>query len=376
MMQGVKTKTFIIFSILTIIMAGVFGFGGACLALYIFNGTEGGIVENGRNTEENVAEVETADKLHENVQMIDGEYLSIPEIYRLCSDSIVEITTETVQSAGPLRQFIASGAGSGVIITGDGYIVTCNHVVEGARLITVHLKNGENYNATMVGQDKKTDLAILKIEAGDLAKAIPGDSDSLIVGEPAFAIGNPLGELGGTMSEGIISALDREIIIEGENMELLQTTAAVNPGNSGGGLFNGRGELIGIVNAKSSGTGIEGLGFAIPANIAIEVAEQIIAYGYVQGRPDLGVELIDFTDPRLALFYGVLNTGVYVLEVKEENGLLPRDRIVSIDGVEVESTAEVKEIVDKHQAGDELALRVQRGNNILDLTVTLGQATS
>ena len=168
--------------------------------------------------------------------------------------------------------------------------------------------------------DAKTDLAVLKIEATGLTPAVFGDSDQLVVGETAVAIGNPLGELGGTVTSGIISALSRDVIIDGQTMTLLQTNAAINPGNSGGGLFNSAGELIGIVNAKSSGTGIEGLGFAIPGNTVKSVVEELMINGYVTGRLDTGIEVVDLTLQSTAFQYGVSRTGIYVLSVTGTDG--------------------------------------------------------
>lgn len=301
--------------------------------------------------------------------------LTIPEIASIALKSVVEITTETVQTGSRMRQYISQGAGSGVIITQDGYIVTNHHVIDGASRITVTTSEGKNYTASLVGTDKRTDLAVIKIDAEGLQPAVFGNSDELVVGELAVAVGNPLGELGGTVTEGIISALNRDIIIDGEKMNLLQTSAAINPGNSGGGLFNSRGQLIGIVNAKSSGLGIEGLGFAIPINTVKEVVEQIMTYGYVRGRVDLGVTLIDVTDIRTALMYRLQNMGVYVLEVTDEDSLFqPGDRIVSIDGVEVESSDQVEEVIQQHKVGDVLDVVIQRGRRLLQLRLVLKEA--
>lgn len=207
--------------------------------------------------------------------------LKIPEIVVLTADSIVEVYTETVVNGGRFGQYIVEGAGSGVIISADGYIVTNNHVIDGTEKITVRLKNGTEYEATLIGRDSKTDIAVLKINEKDLKPVVFGDSDELVVGELAVAIGNPLGMLGGTVTDGIISALSRNIDIDGQMMNLLQMSAAVNPGNSGGGLFNRYGELVGIVNAKASGYDIEGLGFAIPINIVKSVIDDLIKYSYV-----------------------------------------------------------------------------------------------
>lgn len=301
--------------------------------------------------------------------------LSIPEIVQLAGPSVVEITTETVKTDLVMRQYISGGAGSGVIIAPDGYIVTNYHVIDGARRISVTTHDGRNFEAKVVGKDPQTDLAVLKVEATGLRPAVFGDSDKLVVGELAVAIGNPLGELGGTVTEGIISALNRDIIIDGQTMNLLQTSAAINPGNSGGGLFNSKGELIGIVNAKSSGLGIEGIGFAIPSNTVQDIAWQLVEYGYVRGRVEVGVTLVDIADVRAAMLYGVPRLGVYVISVLyEDTGFQPGDRIVSVEGREINSSKEFKNIISGYKVGDNLKVVVQRGRSFIELQVTLREA--
>lgn len=185
--------------------------------------------------------------------------IDLADIVDETSPSVVEVFTETKQVSNWFQEYVTEGAGSGVVLSEDGYIVTNHHVIDGANTIKVRLSNGQAYTATLTGTDEKTDLAVLKINASGLKAAKLTDSTTVRVGDFVIAIGNPLGELGGTVTEGIISAKDREITIDGETMTLLQTSAAVNPGNSGGGLFNLSGELVGVVNAKSSGNDIEGL---------------------------------------------------------------------------------------------------------------------
>lgn len=364
-------KTLVSLLIATILFSGLFGFGGAYLANHIFNdNTEAALIECYTATGEPISFVAESGlslgMLYEN-----RADLSVPEVYSRNADSVVEIRTETVQSAGRMGQYVFSGAGSGVIITANGYIVTNNHVVNGAQTIIVRLNSGESYRASLIGRDVRTDIAVLKIDARGLKPVVFGDSGKIIIGEQAVVIGNPLGELGGTVTEGIISSLDRDIVVDGESMTLLQTSAAVNPGNSGGGLFNNRGELVGIVNAKSGGFGIEGLGFAIPVNTAAAVIEQIINFGYVPGRPILGVRLIDITDPGTASYYRVQNPGVYVYESMALNELQTADRIISINGREVRNTIEVRKLIDQFAVGDTVTVRVQRGTNELELQITL-----
>ncbi len=183
--------------------------------------------------------------------------LSISQVSALTADSVVEIQTERTMTDWRMGQYTSTGAGSGVIIDQKGYILTNQHVIDGASTIVVGLRNGDSYPAVLIGSDHKTDIALLKIEADNLTTAVFGDSSTLVVGEIAIAIGNPLGQLGGTVTDGIISALDRELSFDGKTMNLLQTNAAINPGNSGGGLFNIYGELIGIFVAISFCTDVE-----------------------------------------------------------------------------------------------------------------------
>jgi len=373
--SSMNKKMIIVICAITILLSGLFGFGGAYLAYLVFPASYN---NQAQCPEQSANAISTA--VVDNGQSLSYLYeacveLSVPDVYSRNADSVVEITTESVQSAGIMGQYIFSGAGSGIIITADGYVVTNNHVVNGAQTIIVRLNNGQSYRATLVGRDVRTDIAVLKIEANGLKPVVFGDSDKITIGELAVAIGNPLGELGGTVTEGIISALDRDISVDGESMKLLQTSAAVNPGNSGGGLFNSRGELIGIVNAKSGGLNVEGLGFAIPINIAAEIIEQIIDFGYVPGRPVLGVRLIDITDPGTAMYYRVPELGVYVFEAVIPNGLQTADRIISINNRPVGSTRDVREIVDLYEVGDTVRVLVQRGISELELNITLIEET-
>ena len=303
----------------------------------------------------------------------NSKELTIPEIVKKVADTVVEITTEHMVSGGFFSQYISEGAGSGVIISADGYIITNNHVVEDATKITVRMRDGSVYTGTLVGRDSESDIAVVKIEARNLPFAVFGDSDTLVVGELAVVIGNPLGELGGTVTEGIISALNRDISVGTQLMNLLQTSAAVNPGNSGGGLFNNKGEVMGIVNAKSGGTDVEGLGFAIPANAARAAAEDLIQYGYIPGRVDLGFTMVDVADSLTAMMYRVSGTGVYVSGPVGDIGLRSGDRIISVDGKAVTNSEDVWRIVDEHKIGDSISLLVQRGSQQVTAEIELKQ---
>lgn len=266
---------------------------------------------------------------------------STQEVAEKAANSVVEITTESVVSGQYMQQYVSTGAGSGVIISKDGYIITNNHVIDGASNITVTLKNGKSYTAKLIGKDNQVDVALLKIEETGLSPVTFGDSDNLKVGETAVAIGNPLGKLGGTVTSGIISALNREITIGGETMNLLQTNAAINPGNSGGGLFNANAELVGLVVAKSSGSDVEGLGFAIPINDVVNILQDLMDHGYVTGRPSLGVSLTDISEDQL-FSYRLDEAGTYVAQVTsgsaaEKAGIKLGDLLVKIDDTEITS---------------------------------------
>jgi serine protease Do len=316
-----------------------------------------------------------------NTSNTTAEKGDLAAVVESTQNSVVEITTKNVTTNQFMQQYVTEGAGSGVIITEDGYIITNHHVINGASEVTVRMKDGTEYPAKIIGSDQESDIAVIKVEASGLKAAVLGDSSKLAVGETCLAIGNPLGELGGTVTEGIISALDREIAIDGQTMTLLQTSAAINPGNSGGGLFNAKGELIGIVNAKTSASGIEGLGFAIPINTAKEIAEELMNNGYVTGRVQLGVTLLTIADDQTATQYRVSEKGVYVSEISANSdayygGMKVGDRIVSVNGTEITTADEVKQVVEDSSVGDVLKFTVVRGQKSVDLEVTLTEYNS
>ena len=316
-----------------------------------------------------------------------GSSLTTEQVADLVSPSVVVITTEQVvysQWSWYGQNQVESGAGSGVIISSDGYILTCAHVVDGASTITVTIGD-KDYTATLVGEDTTSDIAVIKIDADGLTPATVGNSDSLKVGQSVMAVGNPLGELGGTVTGGMISALNRSVTIQGSSsvntMSLIQMDASVSPGNSGGGLFNMNGELVGIVNAKSSSSDAEGLGFAIPINDAIKVAQELLENGYVTGRPYLGITYLAVTDAQTASQLGVNAYGVYVVEVvkggpAEKAGLQAGDRIVSVDGTEIASKDDLGTLMQKHAAGDTLSITIARDGQMQTVNVTLSEKTA
>lgn len=290
---------------------------------------------------------------------------STSEIVKKTADSVVEISTESVVTGSFAQQYVQQGAGSGVIISQDGYILTNNHVINGANSVKVRLRDSTEYDATIVGSDSDNDIALLKVSATGLSPATFGDSNSLAVGDYVVAIGNPLGELGGTVTDGIISALARKVTIEDTQMTLLQTNAQVNPGNSGGGLFNANGELVGIVNAKQSATEVEGIAFAIPINNVLDILSDLKEYGYVTGKVDLGIDFTDITSDETAFYYGVNQTGCYVLSVDsgsnaEKAGVTRGDLVTKVNDTDVSSSSDITTALEKAEVGDTVTFTVSR----------------
>ena len=371
-------------SAVALVLAAAMGFAGG------FVGAKFG--GSGKVVIQQVAPSSTADSASGSDSSITaasstGTGLNTEQVADLVSPSVVVITTEQVvysQWSWYGQNQVESGAGSGVIISSDGYILTCAHVVDGASTITVTIGD-KDYTATLVGEDTTSDIAVIKIDADGLTPATVGNSDSLKVGQSVMAVGNPLGELGGTVTGGMISALNRSVTIQGSSsvntMSLIQMDASVSPGNSGGGLFNMNGELVGIVNAKSSSSDAEGLGFAIPINDAIKVAQELLENGYVTGRPYLGITYLAVTDAQTASQLGVNAYGVYVVEVvkggpAEKAGLQAGDRIVSVDGTEIASKDDLGTLMQKHAAGDTLSITIARDGQMQTVNVTLGEKTA
>ncbi|MBR4071445.1 MAG: trypsin-like peptidase domain-containing protein [Clostridia bacterium] len=378
--KKVKGRTFSTGAVAILLVACILisfgaGLGGAYLSLYLSGNGNGGNVISGGGDDMII---------YKSAMVTDADgneittNLTVSGVADIVSDSVVEISTEVMTSYGPF-QYVSDGAGSGVIISENGYIITNNHVIAGesnsvADTITVRLKDTTEYEAKVVGTDAESDIALLKIEATGLKAAIVGDSDKLVVGENIVAVGNPLGELGGTVTSGIVSATGRTINVDGTEMKLIQIDAAVNPGNSGGGLFNLKGELVGIVNAKSTGTGIEGLGFAIPVKDAINVSEQIKTNGYVTGRTYIGVSFLDVTDAFTAYrYFGTQTLGVYVYQALEgynDQALMTGDRIVAVNGTEIVASDDIKAIVKSANVGDVLKFTVYRKGVLTEVDVT------
>lgn len=359
----VPVRNKIITTVGIILLSGVVGFGAGYAGSHLSNNANVTIQQ--QTNKSNFGTVQVSD---------------VSDIVEKCKDSVVEITTESASSGNSIfGQYVSQGAGSGVIISKDGYIVTNNHVVSGATSLKVTTTDGTEYDASVVGEDSQTDLAVIKVDANNLQAATLGDSDILQVGDPAIAIGNPLGELGGTVTTGIISATDRQITIDDETMTLLQTDAAINPGNSGGGLFNADGNLIGIVNAKESSTGIEGLGFAIPITPAQDIITELMQNGSVTSRPALNVSLYDYTSNNQGQ-YSKYEDGCYIVQIvkngaADKAGLKQNDRILSFDSEQIQSTSDVKNVLKKHKIGDTIKMVVERDSKKITVEITLQAQT-
>ena len=361
-------------SAVALVLAAAMGFAGGFVGARVGN-TGNKVV---------IQQVEHTDSSAASGTAVSSSGMTTSQVSEMVSPSVVVITTEQVvysQWSWYGQNQVESGAGSGVIISSDGYILTCAHVVSGASQITVTIGDTD-YTATVVGEDDTSDVAVLKIDATGLTPATVGDSDSLSVGDSVLAVGNPLGELGGTVTSGIVSALNRSVTIQGTSstntMSLIQMDASVSPGNSGGGLFNMNGELIGLVNAKSSSSDAEGLGFAIPINDAIQVAQDLLENGYVSGRPYMGITYIAVTDAQTAAQLNVNAYGVYVVDVvqggpADKAGLKAGDRIVSIDGTEIAQKDDLGTLMQQHTAGDTLSITVARDGQMQTVSLTLGE---
>ncbi len=357
---------------LCVVVSALFGFGGSYLANALNGGHSGS------------SKTASVSKNGYKLEDATGSKMTVQEVTNKTKDSVVEIKTESVSADAWMQQYVTEGAGSGVVMTADGYIMTNNHVIDGASKITVTTSDDKEYEAKLVGTDSITDIAVLKISAKNLTPATYGNSDQLAVGDMAVAIGNPLGELGGTVSAGIISALDRELAIDGKTMTLLQTDASINPGNSGGGLFNGDGQLIGIVVAKSSGSNVEGLGFAIPINKAADVAQQLMDKGYVSDQPSTGMSYAESSQGNgAAQFFGnsqdsqsqSSSAAVYIQEVTGTNakkaGFQSGDLVYAVDGTRITSFNTLSSIVTSHKVGDKLTYTIVRGNQTKEIKLTL-----
>lgn len=288
-----------------------------------------------------------------------GKEMTSEEVAAFAKQSVVEVVTESVTYAGFGGAYITSGAGSGVIISDSGHILTNYHVVEGAESITVTLPDGREEKVVWVMGDEVTDIAVIKIDAETENAAVIGSSASLAAGQQVMVVGNPLGDLGGSVSGGIISAVDRHVTIEGKEMNLIQLDAAVNPGNSGGGLFDMRGALVGIVNAKSVAEDVEGIGFAIPVDTAYgAVASSLMEKGYVEGRVDTAV--LEFSETT-GITISRPSPGLYLYSSSVKTDIPDGAYIVSVDGQKIKTIEEWEAILNSKQIGETVEIEYWSG---------------
>ena len=299
------------------------------------------------------------------------------QVYQTNKDSVVLIKSQVAASG-----FSSGGTstGSGFILTADGYVVTNYHVVEGGSRLAVVTADNTEYEAALVGYDNANDVALLKIEAENLPAVALGDSDTLTVGDQVVAIGNPLGELTSTLTVGYVSAKERDVNTSGFAINMIQTDAAINSGNSGGPLFNMAGQVVGITTAKysgssSSGASIEGIGFAIPINDVADLLDDLVTHGYAKG-PYLGVSVSDM-DTQSASYFG-MPMGVYVNEVVEgfcaqKAGMQAKDIITQVGDDAVQSVNELTRALRKHEPGETVEITIYRAGAQMKLSVTLDE---
>lgn len=318
--------------------------------------------------------------------VVSGSKLSGAQIYSLGCEQVVGVTTEITYTNFFGMQSTSPVTGSGFIVTADGYIVTNYHVVEdaykGGYDISVLTYDGTEYPATIVGAEEQSDVAVLKIDASGFSPATLGNSDNMQVGETVYAIGNPLGELTFTMTTGSVSALDRNITTSNSSTgqtvtnNMFQIDAAVNSGNSGGPVYNENGEVIGIVTAKYSSTGVEGLGFAIPINDALDIVNDLIDKGYVSGKPSFGITATT-VDSSVAKYYNMVE-GAFVYAVNpgscsEAAGLKVGDIITGLNGETVTGSSDLTYLKKSYRAGETVTLTVYRDGEYIEVSVTLDE---
>lgn len=369
----------------------------ACLACLILGAAAGAAITNAR-LEDRVSALEilasatpvpqigTAAPSGISTAAASDSGLSAADVYELACAQTVSISTEIAYTDVFGRSLGSSieSSGSGVIATSDGYIITNCHVVSTAArqggAIVVYTYDGLSYFAEIVGYDETNDIAVLKIDADGLNPAVFGDSNALRVGDEVYAVGNPMGQLDFSMSFGRVSALNRNVnTSDSENpIKMFQLDAAVNSGNSGGAVYNSSGEVVGIVTAKYASSGVEGLGFAIPANDASKIATELITNGYVSGRAFFGVAIDERYTPVYARYYSMPN-GAYVYSVAadspgESAGIRPGDVITTFNGKTVETGAQLKAALLECHAGDTVCVKIFRAGEFIELEVKLSEA--
>ena len=372
-------KNFTRFIICATFGTATFLFGGCGPVAMDLPADAPAIVEENQSAPSNQSEVlKTSTESAAKVSATSYRNTPVVQVAKTVGPAVVGITNKAIARDFFNRQFEMEGGGSGVIFRSDGYIVTNNHVIDGAREIIVSLSDGRTINGTLVGTDEITDIAVVKVDVKDLPAVTFANSDEIMVGEPVVAIGNPMGlEFQGTITVGVVSALNRSIDISysDRKLNLIQTDAAVSPGSSGGALVNYECEVIGINSAKLAQTGVEGIAFAIPSNIVQSVVNEIMQKGYVS-RPYLGVTIFD--KPTAARYGYQLNIdkGVYVFQVALNSpagnaGLQRGDIILKVDNKEINSVADIRSDIASRKIGDKVVLLLDRDGTEIATEVTL-----
>lgn len=314
------------------------------------------------------------------VRVGGGRELTMPEVYAANVNSVVSINVSATGTNVFGQSVQTAASGSGFAITQDGYIVTNYHVVEGASSVKVTLYNGETYDASVIGGDEDYDIAVIKIDVNGLSPVVLGDSSKIAIGETVAAIGNPLGELTFSMSQGIVSCVDRAINVDGTPFNMIQVDCSINPGNSGGPLVNTCGEVVGIVSAKYSSyssTTVEGIGFAIPINDVLAMIEDIMTNGYVTNKPFIGITPGTMTKQMAQQYRYDVSEGVFVYSVEpgsaaDKAGLKMGDVILKIDGKEIKDTAGLTAAKKSYSAGDTATFTIYRGGETMEIQLTFG----
>lgn len=314
------------------------------------------------------------------VRVGGGRELTMPEVYAANVNSVVSINVSATGTNVFGQSVQTAASGSGFAITQDGYIVTNYHVVEGASSVKVTLYNGETYDASVIGGDEDYDIAVIKIDVNGLSPVVLGDSSKIAIGETVAAIGNPLGELTFSMSQGIVSCVDRAINVDGTPFNMIQVDCSINPGNSGGPLVNTYGEVVGIVSAKYSSyssTTVEGIGFAIPINDVLAMIEDIMTNGYVTNKPFIGITPGTMTKQMAQQYRYTVSEGVFVYSVEpgsaaDKAGLKMGDVILKIDGKEIKDTAGLTAAKKSYSAGDTATFTIYRGGETMEIQLTFG----
>ena len=347
-----KPSAFVVF--IAVVLAGALLVGAAFIGAYV------ALSKLPQSTTTTVVYRDTAADVKDFTNIgYTGKEMTSEEVAAFAKQSVVEVVTESVTYAGFGGAYITSGAGSGVIISDSGHILTNYHVVEGAESITVTLPDGREEKVVWIMGDEVTDIAVIKINAQTENAAVIGGSASLVAGQQVMVVGNPLGDLGGSVSGGIISAVDRHVTIEGKEMNLIQLDAAVNPGNSGGGLFDMRGALVGIVNAKSVAEDVEGIGFAIPVDTAYgAVASSLMEKGYVEGRVDTSV--LEFSETT-GITISRPSPGLYLYSSSVKTDIPDGAYIVSVDGQKIKTIEEWEVILHSKQIGETVEIEYWSG---------------